>query len=237
MSLRERGHGPWRWDSWGTDLGCSAPEVSFPARFGVGPFAVGPPGNHRKLGRPSGWPPLARFRRGYAIISLLARCGLRTAECVTAQVQDIRRLGDETVLYVQSKGTDDKTDFVVLVQNTLGPIMEYLISRGPTKPSDPLFAPIRANKPISTRTIRHLTKRRARNAKIDSPYLSAHSYRHFFCTTGVNSAVPLDEVREGARHASLASTQIYIHRANRAKGITEKKVDEALSGESASSDD
>jgi site-specific recombinase XerD len=170
-------------------------------------------------------------KRDFALIGLLARCGLRTIEVSRAKVGDIRQVGDKTVLFVQSKGSNSKDEFVVLVANTINAIMDYLIARGSSKPNDPLFASVGDGNRgcgISTRTIRHITKCRARACGIDSPRLSAHSYRHFMVTTAVSAGVPLDEVREAARHASIQSTQLYMHNVNRSQGVAETKVDEVL---------
>ena len=53
-------------------------------------------------------------KRNYAIMALMSVGGLRTIEVSRANVEDIRILGDFTVLYVQGKGRKDRTEFVKL---------------------------------------------------------------------------------------------------------------------------
>jgi integrase/recombinase XerD len=171
-------------------------------------------------------------KRDYALIRLLATTGLRSVEVTRVSVGDIRRVGDETVLYVCSKGSDAFDDMVALVDHTLQSILEYLTARGATKSADPLFASLgdsNRGARLSTRTVRRITHGRARDCSISSPTLSScHSYRHFFVSSAVNAGVGIDAVREAARHRSIISTQIYIHRANRSKGLVEKAVDDTL---------
>lgn len=47
-------------------------------------------------------------KRDYALIALLVTCGLRTIEAHRANIEDLRTLGDMTVLYIQGKGKDEK---------------------------------------------------------------------------------------------------------------------------------
>ena len=53
-------------------------------------------------------------KRNFAIMAVMSTCGLRTVEIVRANVEDIRTLGNITVLYVQGKGRNDKKEFVQL---------------------------------------------------------------------------------------------------------------------------
>lgn len=178
--------------------------------------------------------------RDYALIRLLATCGLRTIEVERAARNDIRNVNGETVLFVMSKGATDKSDFVVIPSETLRALEEYFVARGPNKPDEGLFTSVgdgNFGTAITTRTIRHITKTRARACGIDSDKLSAHSYRHFFVSTAVAANVPLDQVREAARHRSLLSTQVYLHRARRAEGLTEKTLDDIISNQSKKTGD
>jgi integrase/recombinase XerD len=41
-----------------------------------------------------------------------------------ANIGDIRNKGEDTVLYIQGKGRDEKDAFVVLVQEAINPILD-----------------------------------------------------------------------------------------------------------------
>ncbi len=51
---------------------------------------------------------------------------IRTVEVFRGQVEDLRQEGGEAMLWIQGKGRDTKDDFVLLVEETLKPLREYL---------------------------------------------------------------------------------------------------------------
>jgi site-specific recombinase XerD len=79
-------------------------------------------------------------KRDYALINLMVRTGPRTIELRRSNIEDIRTVGGEQVLYLQGKGEESKSAFVVLTPATYQPLMDYLRSRGPMRPSDPIFS-------------------------------------------------------------------------------------------------
>jgi len=68
-------------------------------------------------------------KRDYALFNLLVRTGLRTIEVSRALIGDIRQETGEAVLWIQGKGREDKDDFVLLTEETLSPIHDYLNAR------------------------------------------------------------------------------------------------------------
>ncbi|NQN86135.1 site-specific integrase, partial [Streptococcus suis] len=50
--------------------------------------------------------------RNYAILSLMVTGGLRTIEVSRADVEDLRTVGESTVLYIQGKGREEKTEYI-----------------------------------------------------------------------------------------------------------------------------
>ena len=115
-------------------------------------------------------------KRNYAIMALMSVGGLRTIEVSRANVEDIRTLGDFTVLYVQGKGRKDRMEFVKLPEPVLKAINEYLRARADN--AAPLFVSTsnrHKNGRLTTRTISGIAKRAMRKAGFDSPRLSAHS--------------------------------------------------------------
>ena len=140
-------------------------------------------------------------KRNYAIMALMSVGGLRTIEVSRANVEDIRILGDFTVLYVQGKGRKDRMEFVKLPEPVLKAINEYLRAKSDCveRPSggDALFVSTsnrHKNGRLTTRTISGIAKRAMRKAGFDSPRLSAHSLRHSAVTLSLLAGADLADV-------------------------------------------
>ena len=172
-------------------------------------------------------------KRDYSMLLLITTCGLRTIEICRANVEDIRTLGDATVLYVQGKGRSDKTEFVKLSEPVVKVIREYLSSRGQVSGNEPLFvSESRRNKGhrLTTRTISGVCKKAMKEAGYDSPRLTAHSLRHSAATLALLSGIELEDVQQFMRHTSIATTMIYAHNVNRLKSLCESSVTAAIFG-------
>lgn len=152
--------------------------------------------------------------RDRAIFMLMCSCGLRTIEVSLANVEDLRPIGDKVVLYVQGKGHDERSIFVVVPPKVEQAIRHYLKVRGSSKDGDPLFCSTSNNnlgQRLTTRSISGIAKRLMREAGFDSPRLTAHSLRHTAVTAAINSGERLDVVQAFARHCNPATTMIYVH--------------------------
>ena len=68
--------------------------------------------------------------RDYAMLFLMVTGGLRTIEVSRANIGDLRTLGDNSVLYVQGKGREEKTDYIKLSAPAEQAIRAYLKARG-----------------------------------------------------------------------------------------------------------
>ena len=180
-------------------------------------------------------------KRDYAIMVLMCVGGLRTIEISRANVEDVRMLGDFTVLYVQGKGRKDRTEFVKLPDPVLKAINEYLNEylrdrsdrtyRGTIDGSVPLFASTsnrNRNARLTTRTISGIAKRAMRQAGLDSPRLSAHSLRHSAVTLSLLAGADLAEVQAFARHSNISTTQIYSHAVDRINSMCENAISDAI---------
>jgi len=169
-------------------------------------------------------------KRDYALLNLLVRTGLRTIEAIKADVKDIRQQAGEALLWIQGKGRDDKDEFVVLTQDTLQPIYDYLKNRGNNK-DGPLFTSIsdRNNgERLTTRSIRRIVKERLRAIGIDSHRLTAHSLRHTAITLSLKAGATIQEAQALGRHANINTTLIYAHNIDRLKNAPERMIDKLL---------
>jgi len=171
--------------------------------------------------------------RDYAILLLMVTGGLRTIEVVRADIGDIRNAGDNTVLYLQGKGHEEKTDYIKLSSPAEQAIRAYLKARGETDDKAPLFSSQSNNNKgqrLTTRTISGMVKARLQQAGYDSSRLTAHSLRHTAVTLSLLAGKDIAEVQQFARHANIATTMIYNHALDKAKNSCSEAITQAILG-------
>lgn len=169
--------------------------------------------------------------RDYAILALMITGGLRTIEVSRADVGDLRAAGDNTVLYIQGKGRDEKTEYVKIDAKVEEAIRDYLKARGSAAQTEPLFASLSNNSKgqrMSTRSISGIVKGHLQTAGFDSEKLTAHSLRHTAVTLSLLAGKNLAEVQQFARHANIATTQIYNHALDKAKNGCSEAIAKAI---------
>ena len=165
--------------------------------------------------------------RDYALFNLLIRTGLRTVEVARAQVGDLRQESGEAVLWVQGKGRSNKDDFVVLVEETLKPLREYLSARGELSDAAPLFASIsdrNCGLLLTTKSISRIIKNTLRGIDLNDKRLSAHSLRHTAISLSIKGGASLEQAQAMARHTDPKTTLIYFHNAARIESGAEKFI-------------
>ena len=171
--------------------------------------------------------------RDYAIVALTMMDALRTIEVSRADIGDLRTVGDFTALYVQGKGRDEKAEYVKVPPQVEAAIRAYLKARGETDPSAPLFASTSNNSKggrMSTRSISGICKAAMVDAGYNSSRLTAHSLRHTGVTLAILSGESLEEAKDFARHANIATTMIYNHALDKAKNSCAESVARAIFG-------
>ena len=169
--------------------------------------------------------------RNYAILVLMFTGGLRTIEVSRANIEDLRTAGDNTVLYIQGKGHEEKTDYIKLMPEVEDAIRAYLKARGASDNKEPLFTSLSNNSKgarISTRSVSGIDKEALVNAGFNSDKLTAHSTRHTAVTLALMGGQSLQEVQQFARHTNIATTQIYAHNLDRAKNQCEATIAKAI---------
>ena len=170
-------------------------------------------------------------RRDYAIFALMVTGGLRDIEVHRANIEDLRTLGDSTVLFLQGKGREERAEYVKVPAEVEKAIRASLSDRKDTDGSQPLFTSMSNNSKggrISTRSISGIIKSCLVQAGYDSSRLTAHSLRHTAVTLSLLGGNSLQEVQQFARHANISTTQIYAHNLERANNKCESTIAKAI---------
>lgn len=166
-------------------------------------------------------------KRDYSLLKLRLQTGLRNIEVVNANIEDIRQNTGEAVLWIQGKGHDSKDEYVLLTDDVLKAINEYLLARGKVDDKEPLFVSHgNHNKSgrLNTISLSRIIKNRFKEIGLNSKKLSAHSLRHSAITFALLSGASLQETQAMARHTNINTTMIYAHNINRIENAAEKKI-------------
>ena len=169
--------------------------------------------------------------RDYAIILLMVTGGLRTIEIVRANIEDLRTVGEVTVLYVHGKGKEEKTDYIKISFPVEKAIRTYLQLRKTTDETEPLFASLSNNNKgqrLTTRSISGIVKSRLKKAGYNSSRLTAHSLRHTAVTLSLLAGKDLTEVQQFARHINISTTMIYNHALDKSKNSCSEAITKAI---------
>lgn len=169
--------------------------------------------------------------RDKALIVLALYTGARGVELNRADIEDLKTVSGETVLYIQGKGRRFKNEFLVIAhpdaQNALRDYLAELAEAGHT--SGPLFVTERKFdgefRRISSRTLRLIVRAALDKAGISQRRIkSTHSLRH----TAIQRVVDLsNDVRAGqrlARHKRIETTEIYAKNRKRIEDAPERFI-------------
>jgi site-specific recombinase XerD len=138
------------------------------------------------------------------IAVLMYSAGLRVSEAVRLRVSDIRR--EKMLIFVeQGKGAKDR--YAVLSGRCLRELEAYWRR---FRPHDYFFPGTRGGAHITTRAVEHAVHRAAQKAGL-SQRVTPHTLRHCFATHLVEANTGLFQTMEALGHASLKSTQVYVH--------------------------
>lgn len=167
-------------------------------------------------------------KRLYAMYLLCISCGLRTIEINRANIEDIKKTGARTYLYLQGKGHSEHDQPVLLIPEVKAALQDYLQSRTdiPTAKS-PLFVSTSnrsKGKRIAPTTISTMLKEALVSAGYDSDRLTAHSLRHTSGTGAYKATGNIYLAQKHQRHADPSTTEIYVHAEEREERNTEQQV-------------
>ena len=176
--------------------------------------------------------------RDYAIIALMLTTGLRTRSIMTANIEDIKPLGEIDVLYYQGKGRKGKNEYVKLSAPVHAAINRYLNARQgegePLNPLEPLFVSTsnRCNgERITTRSISRIVKNALIAAGCNSDRLTAHSLRHTAATLAMLNGASLTEVQQLLGHKNINITMVYLHTLEKSKNSSTDRITGAIFGD------
>lgn len=171
--------------------------------------------------------------RDYAMLSLMVTTGLRTISIIRANVEDLRTVGDDTALFYQGKGHDEKTYYAKIPEPVEEAIRAYLKCRGNINGDAPLFSSIanrNSGERMTTRSISRAVKEHLIEAGYDSDRLTAHSLRHTAATLNLLNGASMEETQQILGHSNINTTLIYAHALDRAKNNSEHRIAKAIFG-------
>lgn len=173
----------------------------------------------------------AKGKRDYAIILLMVTCGLRDIEVSRANIEDLRTVGNSTVLFIQGKGKDTKDIYVKVANETENAIREYITTLDSFDDKSPLFTSLSSSSKgnrLTTRSISRIVKDTFVSVGLISDRLTAHSLRHTAATLNLLSGGTLEETQQLLRHTNINTTMIYLHHLEREKNNSEQRITNAI---------
>ena len=149
----------------------------------------------------------ATGRRDHAILTLLARLGLRAGEIQLLELDDIDWVNG--TLRLRTKG--GRCNTFPLSEEVGEAIADYLRHGRPTCPDRRVF--LRARAPIEgfrrSSSISCIVRHAIKRAGVDAPTGGAHQFRHGLATEMLNGGASLGEIGDVLGHAHPDTTRIY----------------------------
>ena len=148
--------------------------------------------------------------RDYAIITLFLNCGMRLAELVSIDYNDIKADGS---LIITGKGNKERT--IYLNQACINAITAYMKKRPNDGVKDRALFLSSRNQRISPKTVQHIVYTNLDKAGLGDRGLSVHKLRHTAATLMYQHGnVDVLLLKEILGHENLGTTEIYTHLAN-----------------------
>jgi site-specific recombinase XerD len=164
---------------------------------------------------------ILQSKRDFAILKTLFATGLRAAELCTLNVGHIESYRNQPVLVVNGKG--GRLRKVPLHQKALEAIRAYWKAEGRngTDPGEPIFKTLGKHGPYEARrltykAIRHLIAT-TRKVALIKRRVTPHTLRHTFAVSLLDQGVDLRTVQDLMGHASITTTQAYLHTSDEKK--------------------
>jgi integrase/recombinase XerC len=147
--------------------------------------------------------------RNAAIVEVLLQTGLRVGELTAVTLDDVVFAEKNTVGHLRvQQGKGNKDRLVTLNTRAEKPIKRYLKVR-PKSEHKTLFLSKRRARPLYPADVRAMLRRLYEEADIHDA--TVHTLRHTFCTHHAAAGTNLLVIQRAAGHASLTTTQRYLH--------------------------
>lgn len=146
-----------------------------------------------------------RRLRDMAILELLYSSGVRVSELVGLNFNQVDL--DLGIIKVMGKGRKER--IVPIGSKAIEALKKYIDHRGELRGEEPLFINPQGGR-LTSRSVGRLMKKYSRQSGIIRK-VSPHSLRHTFATHLLDAGADIREIQEMLGHASLSTTQRYIH--------------------------
>jgi integrase/recombinase XerC len=143
--------------------------------------------------------------RDRAILELLYSSGIRVGELVGLNLNQLDL--DLGIVKVMGKGRKER--IVPVGSKAVEALKTYLEKRGSLSGEIPLFVNSRGER-LTARSVGRLIKKYTKRSGIFRK-ISPHTLRHTFATHLLDAGADIREIQEMLGHASLSTTQRYIH--------------------------
>lgn len=150
--------------------------------------------------------------RDYAMILLMLTTGMRSIEIRRAKISDLKRLGNQHILYVQVKGKVSSDAFIKLTSTSYQAIETYLKRRKDRSPYVFISHGRGGNHlNVSRAFIYTIIRKRMHQCNLRHLNIHPHMLRHTAAMLTLESGNSLQDIKELLRHQSVETTLIYTH--------------------------
>lgn len=164
-------------------------------------------------------------KRDYALLAIQLYTAGRGIELYRADVSDLQTQSGHLVLMVQGKGQTEKEEPLILVSEAAEAVRDWVAVRG-DRPGA-LFTSLSdrsKGERLSRSATREILKRYFKAAGVIGNK-TTHSLRHTAITNALKHGVSITRVsKQLARHASIDTTMIYVHEADRHADPVEEHI-------------
>lgn len=155
------------------------------------------------------WGPDWLWRRNVALVSVMARAGLRISEALALDIGDVE-INERSGWLTIRKGKGLKEREVPLSLQARKDLRSYLEHRPDVDDDDEaLFLTMRKTR-LSERTVQDMVKSAAQRAGIDKT-VTPHTLRHTFASRFLEKGGDLATLRDILGHANISTTSRYVH--------------------------
>lgn len=178
--------------------------------------------------------PLHQSLKDWSLLAFFYGTGLRLSECLNLKFSDITSVdGLPNSIKVVGKGNKERT--VALSTIAQRSLHQWLRIRNLEGDFASAYvwshlSGTRRGQPFSARATQNMIKRVATRAGLDPTKITPHKLRHSFASLLMEHGRSLDEVKDLLGHASIATTQIYVHASEQRLRAAVSSLPDIMSG-------